>query len=337
MGEVRHNRCVLWRSSILGPGAVGTLLGGLLKLKGHEVSSRRTPPLARPRYALRLVLPGQLAPGAGCCAVQGQEEPGAGPRCRFSSPWGGSTCTPCAGRTSSDSSAGRRSRRILQLRPRGNGQARRARGEAEAVPDAHDRGEAAGRRRGACHGEAGHPLRTQPGPRTASSGTSQASASRPCPSPDARPYLNSLLVWQLLFLPVAMCNTTLDVFLSFPEGRELAAGFCRRRFRRHGKGRACPWHPSRSWTLASWPPDWRENPAPSKRTSGRPDRGYNSVLQSLTAGKADRGGPAEQADRGDRLSRGPPPHVELADTAEGEPRREPGLLPRPAELLRSLA
>ncbi len=41
---------------------------------------------------------------------------------------------------------------------------------------------------------------------------------------DARPYLNSLLVWQLLWLPTAMCNTTLATFLSFAEGRELAAG-----------------------------------------------------------------------------------------------------------------
>jgi ketopantoate reductase len=36
------------------------------------------------------------------------------------------------------------------------------------------------------------------------------------------PYANSFFLYQLLFLPVAMCNTTLGYFLSFKEGRELA-------------------------------------------------------------------------------------------------------------------
>ncbi len=42
------------------------------------------------------------------------------------------------------------------------------------------------------------------------------------PVSDVVPYLNSLFVYQLLFLPVALCNTTIAHFLSFPEGRELA-------------------------------------------------------------------------------------------------------------------
>jgi hypothetical protein len=39
---------------------------------------------------------------------------------------------------------------------------------------------------------------------------------------DVVPYVNSLFVYQLLFLPVALCNSTMGHFLSFPEGRELA-------------------------------------------------------------------------------------------------------------------
>jgi ketopantoate reductase len=39
---------------------------------------------------------------------------------------------------------------------------------------------------------------------------------------DIEPYANSFFLSQLLFLPVAMCNTTLTNFLSYREGRELA-------------------------------------------------------------------------------------------------------------------
>ncbi|MCX7030118.1 MAG: hypothetical protein NTU62_08360 [Spirochaetes bacterium] len=40
---------------------------------------------------------------------------------------------------------------------------------------------------------------------------------------DAAPYLDALFVRQLLELPAAMCAATVPYFLSFPEGRELAA------------------------------------------------------------------------------------------------------------------
>jgi hypothetical protein len=36
------------------------------------------------------------------------------------------------------------------------------------------------------------------------------------------PYRNSLFLWKLLALPVAMCHTTLNNFLSYREGREIA-------------------------------------------------------------------------------------------------------------------
>lgn len=37
------------------------------------------------------------------------------------------------------------------------------------------------------------------------------------------PYRNSLFLWKLLSLPVAMCHSTLNNFLSYREGREIAA------------------------------------------------------------------------------------------------------------------
>ncbi|MBN1412080.1 MAG: hypothetical protein JW969_14650 [Spirochaetales bacterium] len=38
---------------------------------------------------------------------------------------------------------------------------------------------------------------------------------------DVTPYLNSFFIYQLSWLPVAMCNTTLENFLSYQEGRDL--------------------------------------------------------------------------------------------------------------------
>ena len=40
---------------------------------------------------------------------------------------------------------------------------------------------------------------------------------------DLLPYRNSLFLWKLLSLPVAMCHSTLKHFLSYREGREIAA------------------------------------------------------------------------------------------------------------------
>jgi len=104
------------------------------------------------------------------------------------------------------------------------------------------------------------------------------------PVPDARPYLNSLLVWQLLFLPVAMCNTTLGVFLSFPEGRELAAGLI---------GEGCAAMEKAGMPMAPLPlMDPRElamnlgkKPGSFESETGRPDRSYNSLLRCYLKGR----------------------------------------------------
>jgi len=102
---------------------------------------------------------------------------------------------------------------------------------------------------------------------------------------DARPSGNSLFVFQLLFLPVAMCNTTLSTFLSYPEGRELAADIL-------GEGLAVA--EKADMPLAALPVmDPRELAAALARKPGSfetgievPDRGYNSILQSYLTGRA---------------------------------------------------
>jgi len=104
------------------------------------------------------------------------------------------------------------------------------------------------------------------------------------PVPDARPYLNSLLVWQLLFLPIAMCNTTLGAFLSFPEGRELAADLI---------GEGCAAMEKSGMPMATLPlmdprdlaANIRKKPASFATDTGRPDRAYNSLLQASLRGR----------------------------------------------------
>ena len=104
------------------------------------------------------------------------------------------------------------------------------------------------------------------------------------PVADARPHLNTLLVWQLLLLPVAMCNMTLGVFLSFPEGRELAGGLLSEGLDTMEKA---------GLPLAALPAmDPREllgriqrKPQSFGPLPELPDRSFNSVLQCMLAGR----------------------------------------------------
>ena len=104
------------------------------------------------------------------------------------------------------------------------------------------------------------------------------------PVEDARPYANSLFVSQLLFLPVAMCNTTLAAFLSYPDGRELAMNILQEGLTVLEKA---------DMPLASLPAmDPRElagrlekKPASFEMDLEQPDRGYNSILQSYLKGR----------------------------------------------------
>ena len=122
------------------------------------------------------------------------------------------------------------------------------------------------------------------------------------PVEDARPFLNSFLVTQLLYLPVAMCNTTLPAFLAFPKGRELALSILAEGFAAMERS-AMP--------LAALPlMDPRElavrlekKPGSFETSTQEPDRGYNSILQSLLRGR-----PTEAAHINKRM-------VEIASSA----------------------
>jgi ketopantoate reductase len=101
---------------------------------------------------------------------------------------------------------------------------------------------------------------------------------------DVRPYGNSLFVRQLLFLPVAMCNTTLATFLSYPQGRELAVNIL---------GEGLLTMEKADMPLAPLPVmDPRELAGRLEKKPGsfetdfeRPDRGYNSTLQAYLSGR----------------------------------------------------
>ena len=104
------------------------------------------------------------------------------------------------------------------------------------------------------------------------------------PVEDALPYMSSFLIYQLLFLPVAMCNTTLDCFLSMPEGRELALALMGEGFLAMEKA---------GLPLATLPlMDPRElaariekKPQSFEQAPSVPGRGFNSILQSYLRGR----------------------------------------------------
>lgn len=95
-----------------------------------------------------------------------------------------------------------------------------------------------------------------------------------------RPYHDSFFVARLVELPAAMCGTTVGHFLSFPEGRELAASVLSEgvvTMERSGRGLArLPVGDPRQLLekLARKPADfdaWRD----------RPDRAYSPILQAF--------------------------------------------------------
>jgi len=101
---------------------------------------------------------------------------------------------------------------------------------------------------------------------------------------DALPSMSSFFLFQLLFLPVALCNLTLSSFLSAPEGRELARDILLEGFLTMEKA---------GQSLSPLPVmDPREllgrlekRQASFQGNQDRPDREYNSVLQSYLRGR----------------------------------------------------
>jgi ketopantoate reductase len=153
---------------------------------------------------------------------------------------------------------------------------------------------------------------------------------------DARPFINSFLVFQTLFLPVAMCNTTLDCFLASSEGRGMALSLLGEGFQAMERA---------GLPLGTLPAmDPRElamriekKPGSFDAAPSAPDRGYNTVLQSYLRGR-----PIEAAHLNRRI-------VEIASSAglhltwnwrllqKASRVASLGFYGSPADLLRSLA
>jgi ketopantoate reductase len=156
------------------------------------------------------------------------------------------------------------------------------------------------------------------------------------PVDDARPFLNSLLVAQLLFLPVAMCNTTLNGFLSSPKGRELASSLLSEGFAAMERA-DMPLAPLPLMDPRELAARLEKKPGSFESVPPSPDREYNSVLQSLLRGR-----PTEAAQLNKRM-------VEIASSAglhltwnwrilqKASRVTSIGFYRDPAELLRSLA
>jgi ketopantoate reductase len=101
---------------------------------------------------------------------------------------------------------------------------------------------------------------------------------------DLRPCLNSFFIFQLLFLPVAMCNTTLRDFLSYTEGRELALCILSEGFDAL-QGADMPLAPLPLMDPAELSLRLQKKPALFESDRGAPEREYNSLLQSYLRGK----------------------------------------------------
>jgi ketopantoate reductase len=320
--------------TIVGPGAVGTLLGGLLGISGHQVTLLGRKPPENPGIPVRIVLPRQWLLAEGLrCARPG--EPGGGSGAYFVT----------MGRHHLHAA-----RRPDVLRLIGTGDAPVAFFNCDpaepvrlAVPE--NRVRLCLTLMNAVKLQAADVELTTEKPAIIFEGSpvlAQLFRSliefgfHVLPVDDARPFLNSLLVAQLLFLPVAMCNTTLNGFLAFAQGRELALSILSEGFAAMERA---------DMPLAPLPfMDPRELAARLEKKPGSfetippsPGRQYNSVLQSLLRGR-----PTEAAQLNKRM-------VEIASSAglhltwnwrilqKASRVASLGFYRDPSELLRSLA
>ncbi|HVP18446.1 MAG TPA: 2-dehydropantoate 2-reductase N-terminal domain-containing protein [Spirochaetia bacterium] len=264
--------------TLLGPGAVGTLLGGLLRLAGHNVTLVARRAAALPDRPVRIIHPSQwlLAEGLRHASITAQSARGA-------DAW--------------IVTLGRHHLRSLR-RPDFSGLIGRSEGpvfffnsdaaepERLAVPPQR-------RRFGVTLTSA---VRLQEGDVELAAAKSALVVERHPEGrklfgglsgygfqilevDDAMPFMRSFFLYQLLFLPVALCNLTLDAFLAAPQGRELARNILEEGFLTLDKA---------GQTLASLPVmDPRElltrlqrKPASFAAGGEKPGRAYNSVLQA---------------------------------------------------------
>jgi ketopantoate reductase len=268
--------------TVLGPGAVGTLLGGLLQLKGHHVSlrGRKAPP--DPSPTLRVVLPSRwlLVEGA---RMEGPEDPSGSPQAFLitlarhhlhavrrpdlarligteEAPVAMFNCDPSEPERLAIPDA--RLRLCLTLM----NAVKLQDGEVELTTEkpfiVYERSKPLSRIFGELSSFGFHCIAVD----------------------DARPYLNSFLISQLLFLPVAMCNTTLGCFLSSAPGRELAVNMLSEGFAAMERA---------DMPLAALPVmdpvelmmRIEKKPTSFDAAPSTPARAYNSILQSYLKGR----------------------------------------------------
>jgi ketopantoate reductase len=286
--------------TIIGPGAVGTLLGGLLRLKGHTVALRGRKPAERRDGTVRLQLPDRwlLAEGV---RFEGPEEPVRAPDLHLVT----------LGRQHMHAE-----RRPDFLRLIAGGEAPVAvfnadPVEAERLAIPPDRLCSGFTLMNAVKLQALDVELTSPAyaiihEKSRSLGKAMQDLSRfgfqTIAVDDAQPYGNSLFLTQLLFLPVAMCNTTLDCFLSTTAGRELAGSILAEGLETMERA-GLPLAPLPLMDPRELAVRLEKKPGSFEAAPPKPDRGYNSVLQCYLKGR-----PTEAAQLNKRI-------VEIASSA----------------------
>ena len=286
--------------AIVGPGAVGTLIGGLLSMAGHQVTLQGRKPPENPDIPVRIVLPRQWLRAEGL---------------RFSGPG-----EPVGGAGAYFVTMGRHhlhaARRPDILRLIGAGDAPVAFFNCDsaepvrlAVPA--ERVKLCVTLMNAVKLQASDVELTtekpvlifERSPVLASLFRSLAGFGfQTLPVDDAKPFLNSLLVAQLLFLPVAMCNATLDSFLASAHGRELASSILLEGFAAMERA-DMPLAPLPLMDPHELAARLEKKPGSFESVPPSPGREYNSVLQSLLRGR-----PTEAAQLNKRM-------VEIASSA----------------------
>jgi ketopantoate reductase len=263
--------------TILGPGPVGTLIGGLLSLKGHGVTLRGRKNPGKAPSALRVVLPGgwQVAEGL---RHAGPEDPVGTP----------DVILVALGRHHLHAERRPDFKRFVGEgeSPIGFLNCDPAELERLAVP----------LERGKLCVTAMNAVMLQPGDVELSTGKPAIIFERSAALArtfkdlggfgfqvtavdDARPHANALFLFQLLDLPVAMCNSTLDLFLSCSEGRDLALAILEEGFETLDRA-GMPVAPLPGMDPAELSQRIKRKPGSFDNARSTPERAYNSTLQS---------------------------------------------------------
>ena len=101
---------------------------------------------------------------------------------------------------------------------------------------------------------------------------------------DALPLMSSFFLFQLLYLPVALCNLTLSAFLAFPEGRELAKDVLLEGFLAMEKA-GQPLAPLPLMDPHELLTRLEKKPSSFEGSEDKPDRAYNAILQAYLRGR----------------------------------------------------